>query len=110
MFKNVMMYRMLSPWSVTQTQLEEALEPARYVECAGSQEKAVGWVEPRGKAHGALVEVVGNQWILKLMVETKVLPASVVKRRARNNWLRLRPPPVASLARKKPARFWMTPA
>jgi recombination associated protein RdgC len=81
-FKNVMMYRMLSPWTVTQTQLEEALEPARYVECAGSQEKAVGWVEPRGKAHGALVEVVGNQWILKLMVETKVLPASVVKRRA----------------------------
>jgi recombination associated protein RdgC len=62
--------------------LEEALESARYLECAGSQEKAVGWVEPRGKANGALVEVVSGQWILKLMVETKVLPASVVKRRA----------------------------
>lgn len=82
MFKNVMMYRMLSPWTVTAAQLETALEPARYVECSGSQEKAVGWVEPRGKANGALVEVVGGQWILKLMVETKVLPASVVKRRA----------------------------
>jgi recombination associated protein RdgC len=81
-FKNVMMYRMLSPWTVTAAQLEAALEPARYVECAGSQEKAVGWVEPRGQANGALVEVVGGQWILKLMVETKVLPASVVKRRA----------------------------
>jgi recombination associated protein RdgC len=81
-FKNVMMYRMLSPWSATAAQLETALEPARYVECSGSQEKAVGWVEPRGKANGALVEVVGGQWILKLMVETKVLPASVVKRRA----------------------------
>lgn len=77
-----MMYRMLSPWTVTAAQLETALEPARYVECSGSQEKAVGWVEPRGKANGALVEVVGGQWILKLMVETKVLPASVVKRRA----------------------------
>lgn len=82
MFKNVMMYRMLSPWTVTAAQLEAALEPARYVECTGSQEKAVGWVEPRGQAHGALVEVVAGQWILKLMVETKVLPASVVKRRA----------------------------
>lgn len=82
MFKNVMMYRMLSPWTVTLAKLEEALEAARYVECAGSQEKAVGWVEPRGKANGALVEIVGGQWILKLMVETKVLPASVVKRRA----------------------------
>ncbi len=82
MFKNVMMYRMLSPWTVTAAQLEAALESGRYVECTGSQEKAVGWVEPRGKAHGALVEVVGGQWILKLMVETKVLPTSVVKRRA----------------------------
>lgn len=82
MFKNVMMYRMLSPWTVTVAQLEAALEPARFVECAGSQEKSVGWVEPRGVAHGPLVEVVGGQWILKLMVESKVLPASVVKRRA----------------------------
>jgi recombination associated protein RdgC len=81
-FKNVMMYRMLSPWSVTAAQLEAALDPARFVECAGSQEKSVGWVEPRGVAHGPLVEIVGGQWILKLMVESKVLPASVVKRRA----------------------------
>jgi len=81
-FKNVMMYRMLSPWTVTAAQLESALETARYVECTGSQEKAVGWVEPRGKANGGLAEVVDGQWILKLMVETKVLPASVVKRRA----------------------------
>lgn len=82
MFKNVMMYRMLSPWTVSAAQLEAALQSARYVECSGSQEKAVGWVEPRGQANGPLVEVVGGQWILKLMVETKVLPASVVKRRA----------------------------
>lgn len=82
MFKNVMMYRMLSPWTVTVAQLEEALDSARFVACAGSQEKSVGWVEPRSVAHGPLVELVGGQWILKLMVESKVLPASVVKRRA----------------------------
>ena len=63
MFKNVMMYRMLSPWTVTAAQLEAALESARYVECTGSQEKAVGWVEPRGKANGALVEVVSWRFI-----------------------------------------------
>lgn len=82
MFKNVMMYRMLSPWTATTEQLEAALESARFVECAGSQEKSVGWLEPRGQANGPLVEVVGGQWILKLMVESKVLPASVVKRKA----------------------------
>lgn len=82
MFKNVMMYRMLSPWTLAAAQLEAALEPARYVECSGSQEKAVGWVAPRGQAPGPLLEVVGGQWVLKLMVESKVLPTSVVKRRA----------------------------
>ncbi|MCX8517826.1 MAG: recombination-associated protein RdgC [Rhodoferax sp.] len=82
MFKNVMMYRLLAPWSSSSDQLQQALETARYVECSGSQEKSVGWVEPRGVAHGPLLEVVAGQWILKLMVETKVLPSSVVKRRA----------------------------
>ena len=68
MFKNVLMYRMLSPWTVTAAQLEEALEPARYVECTGSQEKSVGWVEPRGKANGALVAVFPVMLLLMLFV------------------------------------------
>ncbi len=77
-----MLYRVVSPWNTTVEALESALEDARFVECAGSQEKSVGWVEPRGEAHGALVEVVGGQWLLKLMIEVKVVPGTVVKRKA----------------------------
>lgn len=77
-----MVYRLQSAWTVTQAQLESALEAARFVACGASQEKAVGWVEPRGQAHGALVEVVAGQWMLKFMVEVKTVPASVVKRKA----------------------------
>ena len=84
MFKNVMVYRIVSGWSATQAQLEEALESARYVECGASQEKAVGWVEPRGEAHGPLVEIVGGQWLLKLMIEVKTVPGSVVKRKVQD--------------------------
>ncbi len=76
-----MVYRITSGWPTSVEQLESALEDARYVECGASQEKAVGWVEPRGQNHGALVEVVGGQWILKLMLESKVVPASVVRKR-----------------------------
>jgi recombination associated protein RdgC len=76
-----MMYRMASPWTMAVEALEAALEDGRFVECGASQEKSVGWVAPRGEAHGALVEVVGGQWLLKLMVEVKVVPGSVVKRR-----------------------------
>jgi recombination associated protein RdgC len=80
-FKNVMVYRIVSGWSTTQEQLEAALDGARFVECGASQEKSVGWAEPRGEAHGPLVEVVGGQWILKLMIEMKTVPSSVVKRK-----------------------------
>jgi recombination associated protein RdgC len=83
-FKNVMVYRIVSGWSATQAQLEEALESARYAECGASQEKSVGWVEPRGEAHGPLVEIVGGQWLLKLMIEIKTVPGSVVKRKVQD--------------------------
>ena len=76
-----MVYRMVSAWTQTQAQLEEALQGGRFAPCGASQEKSVGWVEPRGQDHGALVEVVGGQWLLKLMVEVKAVPAAVVKRK-----------------------------
>ena len=77
-----MMYRIVSAWEQTVAKLEAALEENRFVECGASQEKAVGWTAPRGDEHGPLVEVVAGQWILKLMVEVKVLPGTVVKRKA----------------------------
>lgn len=80
-FKNVMVYRIVSPWRTTQAQLESALQEDSFVPCGASQEKSVGWVEPRGEAHGALVEVVDGQWLLKQMIEVKAVPASVVKRK-----------------------------
>lgn len=82
MFKNVMMYRITSAWEQTVAKVESSLEDGRYVACSASQEKSVGWVPPRGEDHGALVEVVDGQWILKFMVEVKILPSTVVKRRA----------------------------
>ena len=81
MFKNVMLYRMVGEWALTQAQLDEALQAHRFAPCGASQEKSVGWVEPRGQAHGPLVEVVGGQWLLKQMVETKSVPGAVVKRK-----------------------------
>lgn len=78
----MMVYRIGSDWSATVEQIEEGLDKERFVECGASQERSVGWVEPRGEAHGPLVEAVGRQFILKLMVEVKAVPTSVVKRKA----------------------------
>ena len=78
-----MMYRIGADWSATMGQMEEGLEGARFVPCGASQEKSIGWIEPRGEDHGPLVESVGGQLILKLKVETKAVPGSVVTRKAR---------------------------
>jgi len=78
-----MVYRIGEGWSPTLAQIEEALDAERFVPCGASQDKAIGWVEPRGEAHGPLVEAVGVQRILKLKIETKGVPGSVVTRKAK---------------------------
>ena len=82
MFKNLIVYRIGPDWSATVEHMEEALAPARFVECGATQQKSIGWIEPRGEKHGALVESIGGQRILKLQIETKAVPGSVVKRKA----------------------------
>ncbi len=76
-----MLYRLGAPWPSDVATVEAAMDAARFVPCGASQEKAVGWLEPRGIAHGPLIEVIGGQWLFKLMMEMKVVPGSVVKRK-----------------------------
>ena len=83
MFKNLIVYRIGPGWSATMAQMEEGLDPERFVACGASQEKSIGWTEPRGEAHGPLVESVGGQLILKLKIETRSLPGSVITRKAK---------------------------
>lgn len=81
MFKNAMLFRIESNWSASLAQIESGLDKARFVPCTASQEQAVGWVEPRAELHGALVESINEQLILKFMLESKVVPAAIVKRK-----------------------------
>ncbi len=81
MFKNLMLFRIEPSWSKTTAQIEAGLAQMRFRECSPTQEKSVGWSEPRGVKHAMLVESVAGQLILRLTMEAKVLPSSVVKRR-----------------------------
>ena len=81
MFKNLTVYRVGPEWQATLAQIEEGLAAARFAECGATQPQSLGWVAPRGTAHGPLVEAVGGQWLMMLMVERKALPSAVVKRR-----------------------------
>jgi len=81
-FKNVTIYRIAPGWDATLETMEAALDAARFVPCSATQDKSVGWAEPRGEEHGPLVESVNGQRILKLVIETKAVPGSVVKEKA----------------------------
>lgn len=79
MFRNALIYR-IEHWDPpAPAVIEERLAGQRFVACAASQPESIGWVEPRGQAHGALLELVGGQAILRLCSERKPVPASVVK-------------------------------
>lgn len=79
MFKNVLVYR-ITHWEQPElAAIEEKLAAAPFVECGASQPESFGWVPPRGEQHGALIESVGGQLVLRLMVETKAVPGSAVK-------------------------------
>ncbi len=75
-----MLYRLGPDWSATVAQIEEALAKTPFAECGATQPRSLGWVSPRGEDHGVLIEAVAGQWLLQLMVETKVVPGAVVKR------------------------------
>ncbi len=95
----MMMYRIQPGWDAQAVDIEAALDKARFEECGASQEKSIGWVEPRGEKHGPLVESVAGQRIFKLMVEVKAVPSSVIARKAKE-----RAAQVEALEGRKPGK------
>ena len=81
MFKNLTVYRVGPQWQASLEQLEDSLSAACFAPCGATQPQSLGWVPPRGVEQGPLVESVGGQWLMALMVERKALPLAVVKRR-----------------------------
>jgi recombination associated protein RdgC len=82
LFKNLMIYRVGAEWQPTAAQVEAELAKGVFLPCGPSQPQSLGWVPPRGVEHAPLVEDVGGHWLLKLMIEQRVLPGAVVNRRA----------------------------
>ncbi len=63
----------------TSTGIAEAMAAAAFAPTGPTQERSVGWVPPRAE-HGALVESVGGHWFMRLMIETRSVPADAIRR------------------------------
>ncbi len=79
MFNNALIYRIESWEPPAREEIERRLDAGRFVECGNTQPESAGWVAPRGEKNAALMEGVGRHLILKLCVERKAVPGSVVK-------------------------------
>lgn len=77
-----MVYRLGPDGPASMAAIETALARDRFAECGLTQPLSMGWVEPRGVAHGPLIEVIDGQWLMALQTEQRILPAAVVRRRA----------------------------
>ena len=83
MISNAIIYRIAPLWPADLPAIEEALAKAPFIECGATQELSIGFVPPRGEEHGALVESIAGQWILRFKTETKAVPAEVLARRVK---------------------------
>jgi recombination associated protein RdgC len=80
-FKNLQVYRLPAPWSMTADALEQALTPQSFVPASSSELLRQGWASPR--QNGQLVHVVNGQFLLQLQTEKKLLPTSVINQVAK---------------------------
>lgn len=76
-FKNLALYRLPAPWAMDVEKLQALLEARPFRPCSGGEALSTGWASPAGDDR--LVHVVNQQWLLRLVAEQKILPASYVR-------------------------------
>jgi len=79
-FKNLQIYRLTAPWTMTSEQLEASLAPQAFAACGNLDMQTQGWVPPRPHKDGTgpLVHTVNRQLLLQLSTEKKLLPSTVI--------------------------------
>ena len=75
-FKNLQIYRLNAPWTLSPEELEAKLVPQAFAPCTSQDLQSQGWIAPR--ENGVLVHTVNKQMLILLGTEKKLLPASVV--------------------------------
>lgn len=81
-FRNLQAYRITSA-NITLNSLEEALSQHALQSCMQMEMQSRGWVTPREEQQN-FVHAYGQQWLIALGVEKKLLPAAVINQHAKD--------------------------
>jgi recombination associated protein RdgC len=76
-FKNMVAYRLPNGWNLNNNKLENSLFKLRDRSCGSIEKSACGWESPFGNQ---MVHSVHGHRYIKMRVEEKVLPSSVIKK------------------------------
>ncbi len=79
-FKNLTVYRLPADWNWSAANLEEALGRRPLRPCTALQMRSLGWVAASPAQR--LLHTVGEQYLLALGIDQKLLPASVIRQQA----------------------------
>ncbi|OHC81589.1 MAG: recombination-associated protein RdgC [Sideroxydans sp. GWF2_59_14] len=86
-FKNLVVYR-LTQWNFVPETLEEKLSQHTLQPCSGLEMQSRGWVSPKDEG-SPLVHALGQQMMICLGAEKKLLPATVINQFAKSRAVEL---------------------
>lgn len=79
-FKNAQIYRLSTEWPITLEALHAQLAKRPFQSCGSQDTESRGWIAP---CEGAdLVHAIGDNWLVCMQTETKILPPAVVQQEA----------------------------
>lgn len=81
-FRNLQVYRITSG-NITLNSLEEALSNHALQPCLQMEMQSRGWMVPREESQN-FIHAYGQQWLIALGVEKKLLPAGVINQQAKD--------------------------
>lgn len=79
-FKNLQPYRLSTEWPITAESLHEQLAKRPFHPCGSQDFESRGWVAPCDD--GDLVHAIGDNWLICLQTEAKILPPAVINKEA----------------------------
>lgn len=77
-FKNLTLFRLTEPFTLSPAELEEKLQSMPFKSCGSHEEISIGWTAPLGKNSEQLVHVTNGYMMLCSKCEEKVLPTQVI--------------------------------
>ena len=78
-FKNLYLFELNNPWSVSEDELNSKLELSIFKKCPAASQSSVGWVSPLGRKSDMLSYHINGYAMVCLRGEEKQVPSSLVQ-------------------------------